>query len=114
MKKVVRRDCSLLGVLVIGVVIVVCLGEAVAAIGHAVVELSRSDDEKVAATLRPKVDVKETVPIWQRSESKSEENVIDEDDPEDKELLEKAPGKPADWIEETMGAGIQESAQIPR
>lgn len=90
-------------------------GKAIEAIAVAVEGLVKSDDEKIAKAIRPKNDVKEMIPVWQRSETKSEDNVIDEDDADDKELADSKPGEDrSDWIEETMGAGIQDLAAVPR
>jgi uncharacterized protein YifE (UPF0438 family) len=89
-------------------------GKAIGAIAVAVEDLVKSDDEKIAKVIRPKNDAEEFEPIWKRSVTKSEENVIDEDDAEDKELADSKPGVPSDWIEETMGAGIQNAAAVPR
>jgi hypothetical protein len=89
-------------------------GKAIGAIAVAVEDLVKSDDEKIAKVIRPKNDAEEFEPIWKRSVTKSEENVIDEDNTEDKELADSKPGVPSDWIEETMGAGIQNAAAVPR
>lgn len=88
--------------------------KAVVVIGEAVVRLSKSDDEKIAAVIRPKVSMKDTKPVWQRSASGSKANEIDEDKKEDKELADSKPGVDLHWMEEVLGAGAAEIAPIPR
>jgi hypothetical protein len=94
--------------------------KAIVAIGGALVELSKSDDAKVAAAIRPKISMKDTVPVWQRSASESKENIIEvsddgePEDEEDKDLLESKPGTESHWMEEVLGAGAVEVAPVPK
>jgi hypothetical protein len=95
--------------------------KAIVAIGDVLIKLSKSDDEKVADAIRPKISMKDTKPIWQRSASEAKENVIEVDaetkepkDEKDKDLLESKPGTKTHWMEEVMGAGAIEAAPVPK
>ena len=95
-------------------------GKAIVTIGTAVQKLAKSEDEAIAKAIRPKVDLKETIPIWQRSASESKENLIetdDDDEPkddEDKALIDSKPGTSTHWLSEVLGAEASESAPVPR
>jgi len=89
--------------------------EAILAMGKALTALAKTDDEKVAETLRPRADVKEFIPIWSRRLSQAKETVVDEDKPKDKELVEAKPGpSKQSWVTETFGPPQSEAAAIPR
>jgi hypothetical protein len=94
--------------------------KAIVKIGDVLVKLSKSDDEKVAAAIRPKISMKDTKPIWQRSASESKENIIEvsddgePEDEEDKDLLKSKPGTDLHWMEEAIGAGAAEVAPVPK
>lgn len=88
-------------------------GKAIIELADVVKQLAKSDDEKIAEKLRPRVNMKDTIPIWQRSLSQSEETVLKEENEEDQELLEKKPGVDLHWLEEELGPGVQEAA-IPK
>ncbi|KKM25961.1 hypothetical protein LCGC14_1589710, partial [marine sediment metagenome] len=94
--------------------------KAIVAIGEALVGLSKSDDAKVAEAIRPKISMKDTVPIWQRSASESKENIIevnDDDEPkdeDDKDLLKSKPGSETHWMETVLGTGATEIAPVPK
>jgi hypothetical protein len=89
--------------------------QTILAMGKALTALAKSDDEKVAETLRPRADVKEFIPIWSRRLSQSEETRVDEEKPKDKELVEAKPGpSKQSWVTETFGPPQSEAAAIPR
>ena len=88
-------------------------GKAIETIADAVIQLTKSDDQKVAEKLRPRVDVeKDTTPIWERSLSKSTETELDEE--EDKDLSDSKPEvKEPHWLVDALGAPVDEAA-VPR
>jgi hypothetical protein len=94
--------------------------KAIVAIGDVLVKLSKSDDEKVAAAIRPKISMKDTKPIWQRSASESKENIVEVNDDgepkddEDKDLLKNMPGSETHWMEDVLGVGAAEVAPVPK
>jgi len=89
--------------------------QTILAMGKALTALAKSDDEKVAETLRPRADVKEFIPIWSRRLSQAKETVVDEEKPKDKELVEAKPGpSKQSWVTETFGPPQSEAAAIPR
>jgi hypothetical protein len=87
--------------------------QTILAMGKALTALAKSDDEKVAETLRPRADVKAFVPIWSKRLSQAEETKVDET--KDKELVEAKPGpSKQSWVTETFGPPQSEAAAIPR
>ena len=94
--------------------------KAIVAIGETLVDLSKSDDEKVAEAIRPKISMKDTKPIWQRSASESKENIIEVNDDgepkdeDDKDLLKSKPGSETHWMETVLGTGATEIAPVPK
>ncbi|HLE03012.1 MAG TPA: hypothetical protein VI729_00135, partial [Anaerolineales bacterium] len=89
--------------------------QTILAMGKALTELAKSDDEKVAETLRPRADVKEFIPSWSKRLSQADETRIDEEKPKDKELIEAKPGLPKQsWVTEILGSPKSEAAAIPR
>ena len=98
-------------------------GLALAALTKVVEKIALKDDEKIAEQLTPKVHVeKTTVPIWLKALSRAEETEIDEDDEEDKELVESKPtfaelgDVPEDqrWIAEVHGGGAPDKGAVPK
>ena len=73
--------------------------------------LQKSDDEKIAETLTPRVDVeKDLQPVWLRRLSQSEETKAGEEDP----LLKEKPGTESSWISDAMGQYAPDpSAEVP-
>ena len=75
-----------------------------------IAELKKSDDEKIAETLTPRVDVEKDAPVWLRRLSQSEETKVEEDE----ELLKEKPGKETTWISDAMGQHVPDpSAEVP-
>jgi hypothetical protein len=75
--------------------------------------LQKSDDAKVAAALTPKIEAKSLEFIWQNAASKSEGNLV-EDNEADKALAANAPkGGDGHWLKEVLG-GEREAAPVTR
>ena len=73
--------------------------------------LQKSDDEKIAETLTPRVDVeKDLQPVWLRRLSQSDVTKAGEEDP----LLKEKPGTESSWISDAMGQYAPDpSAEVP-
>jgi len=87
--------------------------QTILAMGKALTALAKSDDEKVAETLRPRADVKEFIPSWSKRLSQAAETTVDETN--DKELIKSQLGLTTkSWVTETLGTPQSEAAAIPR
>jgi len=74
-------------------------------------ELKKSDDEKVADALKPKVDMKaDIMPIWMRQASQSDDNILTK---EEEDSLEVAKETGASWIGAAMGRTADPGANVP-
>ena len=86
-------------------------------LAQAVIALAKSDDEKIAEQITPRAHVtKDSVPIWLRSASQSDKNVIDKDDEKDQKLLDSKPTNDksaASWIGDAMGGQSDPNAAVP-
>jgi hypothetical protein len=86
--------------------------KAIAELKQTVVELKKSDDEKVAEAMKPKVDVEKDIqPIWMRRLSQSKETELSE---EEQKKVEKAKEEGISWVSEAMGQQpVDTGAQVP-
>jgi hypothetical protein len=86
------------------------LEKAVTEQAEQIAELKKSDDEKVAETLRPRINVeKDWAPVWKQRMSQSDDTVIEEKaDIKGPSLT----GGKLSWVTEVMGT--KESAPIPK
>lgn len=91
--------------------------ETVDGLTKAIIELAKSDDQKIAEQITPRAHVtKDAAPIWLRAASQSDKNVIDDDDEKGKKLLENKPTNnksAASWVGEAMGGQSDPNAAVP-
>lgn len=87
------------------------LKETVESQGKNIASLQKSDDEKVAEALKPKVDVEKDIkPVWLRSASQSDDNLLTK---EEEELVDKAKETGAAWVSEVFGTQPDPGANVP-
>ena len=76
-----------------------------------IAELKKSDDEKVADALKPKVDVEKDIkPVWLRQLSKSDETLLTD---EEEKSLKESEKTGASWVSAAMGTTADPGANVP-
>jgi len=91
--------------------VIKALGKTVEEQNTVIAELKKSDDEKVAEVLKPKVDVKaDVMPVWLRKASQSDETILTE---EEEKSLELAKETGASWVGAAMGMTADPGANVP-